>query len=52
MILDSGKTSATGATGTRRAERGDTRDDYDFCCFLMFFDGFLRADDDANDEMK
>ena len=49
MMFDSGKTSATGAVGTRRAEGGDTRDDYDFCCF---FDVFLREDDDAIDEMK
>jgi len=24
----------------------------DFCWFLMFFDVFLREDDDATDEMK
>ena len=52
MMFDSGKTSATGAVGTRRAEGGDTRDDYDFCWFLMVFDVFLREDDDATDEMK
>ena len=62
MMFDSGKTSATSAVGTRRAEGGDTRDDYDFCWFLlvfvgfcwflMVFDVFLREDDDATDEMK
>ena len=40
MMFDSGKTSATGAVGTRRAEGGDTRDDYDFCWFLLVFVGF------------
>jgi hypothetical protein len=40
MMFDSGKTSAIGAVGTRRAGGGDTRDDYDFCWFLLVFVGF------------
>jgi len=41
MMFDSGKTSAIGAVGTRRAGGGDPRDDYDFCWFLLVFVVFL-----------